>query len=242
MAKISFNITIKNWAKHNSNKKKNHRYFFLENRFFQDDKISQLSAIETRLYLYLLTVASDLNQDSYILHTNLIPSYFRLRTNSIQDSLIKFESLQLVKYEKNASNTIENKTKEDKIKEKKLPAPQKIEEKEFNKKIWETYSNAYRLRYGIEPIRNASVNSQISNLRKKLGLDDSIMVVEFYLLHNDAWFVKNTHSFGLCLSNAETLRTQALKGKAITFSDARNFEKTQQLVNTISSVNKGENF
>lgn len=109
-----FLITILNWSKHNQNKKKNHRYFFLENRFFNDEKIAQLSAVDTRFYLYLLTVASDLNQGSYILHTNLIPSYFRLRTESIQTSLSRMQSLQLLSYDKidSLNNRIEYKRKE----------------------------------------------------------------------------------------------------------------------------------
>lgn len=95
----------------------------LENRFFNDEKIAQLSAIETRLYLYLLTVASDLNQDSYTLHTNLVPSYFRLRTESTHNALIRFESLQLLSIAKSAPNTIQNKTKEDEAIEGKQKIP-----------------------------------------------------------------------------------------------------------------------
>lgn len=99
------------------------------------------------------------------------------------------------------------------------------EESEHNRQIWEAYFNAYRLRWGVDPVRNATTNSQISNLRKKLGVDDAIKVVEFYLKHNENWYLKNTHSFGLCLKDAETLRTQMLKGKAITTRDVRSFEK-----------------
>lgn len=106
---IIFKISIPSWDLHNATKKKNHRSFKLENRFFSDDKVSQLSAVQTRFYLYLLTVASDLNQSSYTLTTNSIPSYFRLRTHSIQSSLTKFESLQLLKYEKSPPNTREEK-------------------------------------------------------------------------------------------------------------------------------------
>jgi len=241
--KNTFFISIPAWDKHNAGKKKNHRFFLIENRFFNDDTIAQLSAVETRLYLYLLTVASDLNQSSYALHTNLIPSYFRLRTESIRNSLIKFESLQLLSLVKRPSNTIENKTKEKKTKEiTDTSKHEKSLQKDENRKIKEAYFNAYRLRYGIDPVSNATFNAQVSNLRKKLGTDEAILVVEFYLTHNDSFFIKNTHAFGLCLSSADTLRTQMLRGKAITMQDVRNFEKTQNVISVNESLKKGENF
>lgn len=117
-----------------------------------------------------------------------------------------------------------------------------IEERENNKKIKEAYFNAYRSRYGIEPVSNATFNTQVSNLRKKLGLDDSIMVVQFYLKHQDGFYIKNTHSFGLCLRDAETLRTQALKGKSITQNDVRNFQKIQNVATVSKAIAEGENF
>ena len=119
---------------------------------------------------------------------------------------------------------------------------QKTLDQAENKKIKDAYFNAYRLRYGVEPVSNAAFNSQISNLRKKLGVDDSVGVVEFYLKHNDSFYLKNTHSFGLCLSNAETLRTQMLRGKPITSLDVRNFEKTQNAIQINESIKNGENF
>ncbi len=239
-----YTISIPKWDEHNKSKKKNHRYFLIENRIFNDDKISQLNAEQTRLYLYLLSVASDLNTSSYTFHVRLLPSYFRVREQLLHSCLKLFESLQLLRYEKSVSNTIENNTKEDKIKEKKLPARQKNndQEKLENKKIRDSYFNAYRLRYGIEPVSNATFNSQVSSLRKKLGVEDSVRVVEFYLKHHDAFYLKNTHSFGLCLANADTLRTQMLRGKPITSLDVRNFEKTQNAIQLNESIRNGENF
>lgn len=119
---------------------------------------------------------------------------------------------------------------------------EKLLEKENNKKIKDAYFNAFRLRYGVEPVSNATFNSQVSSLRKKLGVDDSISVVEFYLKHNDSFYLKNTHSFGYCLSNAETLRTQMLRGKPITSQDVRNFEKTQNAIQLNESIKNGEDF
>lgn len=114
----------------------------------------------------------------------------------------------------------------------------KNEHTEENRKIWAVYENAYRLRYGINPVKNATVNSQISNLRKKLGTEESLMVVEFYLKHENSFYLKNTHTFGLCLKDAETLRTQAIKGVAITSGMVRSFEKKQNENEIIAALEK----
>lgn len=219
-----FKITINNWAKHQGQKKKNHRYFLLENRFFQDDKIASLSAVQTRFYLYLLTVAADLTQDSYTLHTNSIPSYFRLRTQSVRDSLIKFEELQLLTYSKMVSNTREDKTKEDKTKQNKLQQGQKKEPNPLNKEIWTAYRDAYFLRYNVEPVRNLKTNANISQLAARLGAE-AVDVVKFYLTHNGGFYLQTQHPIGSCLKDCEGLRTQMLRGKQVTSTMVRQFEK-----------------
>lgn len=95
------------------------------------------------------------------------------------------------------------------------------------------------MRWGVNPVRNATVNAQVSNLRKKLGLEDSCKVIEFYLKHNDSWYIKNTHSFGMLLKNAESLRTQMLTGKPITQNEIRRFEKMNATLDMIEEAKKG---
>jgi uncharacterized protein YneR len=132
----------------------------------------------------------------------------------------------------------------DKDKESKLPALRPkptAQDSEQNKLIKTAYVNAYRLRYGVEPSTNsAQFNSQVANLRKKIGAEDAVKVVEFYLTHNDHWYVKKTHSFNLCLADADTLRTQMLRGKAITTNDVRQFEKQDQLTSQLNRIKEGK--
>lgn len=219
-------VTITNWEKHQKNKKKNHRSFLLENRFFNDDKIASLSAIETRLYLYLLTIAADLHQSSFAMHSRLVPNYFRIGEQSLSDCLLKFERIQLITLQKSDSNRIEKNRKEENRKENKYQAPKKIEpeKKLLNSEIWESYKDAYFERYGVEPVRNASTNSKISQLASRLGTE-AIQVVKFYLKHNESWYLKNTHEIGACLKDCESLRTQMVRDQPITSSLVRQFEK-----------------
>lgn len=111
------------------------------------------------------------------------------------------------------------------------------DEKLLNKKIWESYFNAYRLRYGVDPVRNATINTQISNLRKRLG-EEACKVVEFYLSHNDSFYLKSTHSVGLCLRDCESLRTQMLRGTAITSTMVKSFEKRNKSAETLAELDK----
>lgn len=113
--------------------------------------------------------------------------------------------------------------------------------KELNSKIWDAYKSAFLSRYKVEPTRNGPVNSQISQLAKRLG-DDAIEVVKFYLKHNDSFYLKGTHSIGLCLSHAESLHTQWKRNQPVTSVDVRNFEKQQNLTSLAKAVQDGENF
>ena len=112
---------------------------------------------------------------------------------------------------------------------------------ELNRKIWESYSDAYFLRYKVLPVRNQQVNGKISQIGKRLG-DEAIQVIKFFVLHNDGYYLKNLHAIGLCLKDAESLRTQMVRGKSITSNDVRNFEKTQNAVSVLKAIENGENF
>lgn len=234
-----YKITIKNWSKHQGSLKKGHSHFLFSKRFFDDSKITMLSAGTTLTYIWLLTVCSDCGggelRDTFECHGGQMPHTLRTGGGRLEERLEQLQSFQLLTYEKinPLYNRIEKNRKEEKRKEKNLNLPQKVEksdpqkdtEKSENKLIWEEYVNAYRLRWGVDPIRNAQVNSQISSLRKKLGLADALAVIRFYLTHNDQFYVKKTHSFGLCLKDAETLRTQMIKNIYITNASLKKFER-----------------
>lgn len=101
------------------------------------------------------------------------------------------------------------------------------EQKDLNKRIWESYKAAYLIRWKQEPLRNATVNGQISMLRSRLG-EDAVKVVSFYVMSNNSFYVGKCHPISLCLGDAEGLRTQMLNGKAITGSMLKTFEKKTQ--------------
>lgn len=109
-----------------------------------------------------------------------------------------------------------------------------------NTKVWQAYEDAYFHRYGVEPIRNAKVNSAISQFVKRVGAVDAPDIVRFYVSHNGSYYVRQTHAFGPCLADAETLRTQWLKGRALTTGDIRRFERHQDQRDLLDAIERGD--
>lgn len=91
--------------------------------------------------------------------------------------------------------------------------------------VWAAYVRAYQAAYSQEPARNAKQNAHCSQLVARLGLDDAIAVVGFYLTHRKAWYVQSVHQLEYCVKDAEALRTQMLGGRQMTAADARHIDE-----------------
>jgi hypothetical protein len=76
--------------------------------------------------------------------------------------------------------------------------------------IWGSYSTAFRGRYGVDPVRNATVNTQIASLHKRLGLEEAIEVAAFYLTVTAPAYVG--HPVGGLLRDCERLSTMRRTG------------------------------
>jgi hypothetical protein len=245
-----YKITILNWEKYNSKAKPGHPSIMLSKKFLEDYKIKTLPAGGKLLYLGLLLRRGDvLTTFVEASHDDLLR--FAGGSGHVVERLLDLlKENQLLTYE--SLNIKEVKLKEEKIKESKRssdevdqppsPVPQtsfeyepkknlgalKKETTENNRKIWEAYKAAYEKRYKVEPIRNATVNGQIANLGKRIGTERAIELVNFFLTHNDSYYVKTQHTIGSCLKDCESLHTQMLRGKAVTGTTARNYEKNQE--------------
>jgi hypothetical protein len=112
-------------------------------------------------------------------------------------------------------------------------APKKIPE---TAAAWEAYSAAYSKRYGTEPTRNGTTNSQMAAFVRRIGKSEAPAVAEFYIWHNDFFYVKNLHPVGLLLKDAEKLRTEWATGKRMNGVHARQVEKTQANYDVFSKL------
>jgi hypothetical protein len=241
-------VTILKWQEHNPKHKKGYGSFMFYNGFFNDPKVAQLKLIDVMLFIYMLCVASESSSNSFDIHVKSLPKQFRISTKSLQSCLAQLQSLQLVTFQKKPSLIIKYnriKDKENRIKDnfsggQKTPTsvPENLDP-DLNKKIWDAYDESFQKRYRVPPTRNASVNSIIAQLGKRLG-EDAVEVVKFFLTHNDTFYVSKVHSIGLCLKDAEGLRTQWLRGVQVTKPGLKRFENAVQNQELLDAVEKGK--
>lgn len=92
--------------------------------------------------------------------------------------------------------------------------------------IWESYSTAYRDKYGALPVRNATVSAQLAQVIKRLGASEAPEVAAFYVGHRAAFYAQSMHPVGLLLKDAEKLRTEWATGRQTTATEAKQREKT----------------
>lgn len=79
--------------------------------------------------------------------------------------------------------------------------------------VWDSYSQAYRERYGADPTRNAKVNSQLKAFCGRVPHEDAAAVAATYVRSNNRRYVAAGHSVGCLLQDAEKLRTELLTGR-----------------------------
>lgn len=254
MKNIIYKITIINFDKYNGKKKKGYESIMLSCRFFDDAKIMRLTPLQRLIYIRLLLVAGDFISSSIEVHPEMIARSTGVPLQMIVRSLNALVENQLVTME-NPPALIEEKRKEKTNKEKKKivfekksdeistvqERPSKLkddDEKGLRKRIRDAYSECYKQRYGVDVVFNKEFNSKIKSLSLRLG-EEAIEVVKFFLTHNDGFYLKSTHSIGLCLRDCESLRTQMLRGRAITSSDIKRVEKMQQTTDLQKAYEKG---
>lgn len=97
---------------------------------------------------------------------------------------------------------------------------------------WTAYAAAYGLRYGVNPVRNARVNAQLSQLVARLGTDAAGHIAAWYVGHNGALYVRGKHPVGLLVRDCEGLHTEWARGAQVTETDARLVDRKQTSLNT----------
>lgn len=93
---------------------------------------------------------------------------------------------------------------------------------------WNGYAESYQLRYGVEPVRNAKVNSQLALFVKRIPAVEVAAVAAWYLGNNAALYVRAGHPVDLLLRDAEKLRTEWATGQRVTETGARASDQRQE--------------
>jgi len=101
---------------------------------------------------------------------------------------------------------------------------------------WDAYATAYQDRYGVPPVRNASVNAQLSMVVGKLGADEAPHVAGFYVGHQNGLYVAAMHPVNLLLRDAEKLRTEWATNRQTTRTQAMQADRTQTNANAFAGL------
>jgi len=117
----------------------------------------------------------------------------------------------------------------------KLEKTEKTEEP-ITRETWNAYSDAYFIRYGTNPVRNATVTGQLAQFVKRIGREESPHVAAFFVHHNNSFYVQKMHTVGLLLADAEKLRTEWATNRQVTNTQARQADQKQARGNVFSQI------
>lgn len=239
------------WEKFNGRKDvKNPTWFRVEYRLMEDPDFYEFTHEELVVWLYMMAQACRKASSEIKLHFAHAHATKRLSRKAILSASKKLQSLQLItiigkEYGDevegayagfNVTCTSPDATGQDRTGQDVTGQDETGQtsyegvhrppsrEKSLGSKIFDAYRSAYVARWKNEPVRNARVNSQCTQLGQRLG-EDALDVVRFYVLHNDSMFIRDMHPIGLCLAKAEGLHTQWKLGHAITSADVRIAER-----------------
>jgi hypothetical protein len=93
--------------------------------------------------------------------------------------------------------------------------------------LWISYSEAYKRRYNTDPVRNAKVNGQLSQIVDRLGAEEAPEVAAWYVASQNRFYVQKRHAVDCLLADAEGLRTEWATGNRVTETRAREADRLQ---------------
>lgn len=245
-------ISINKWDEYNPRKDiKNPSWLRFENDFFFSAKLFDLDNEERLAWIFLLCHASSKNQPTFVLTAEYVASFSRVPITKVNSAIKKLETKQCITVTRtepvqtctqSAGNltlrneTVRYETERDETERvrTRTSAPASRPEvltphQSLTLEIWDSYKAAYQKRYQTQPVRNAAVNAQIKQLAARLGRE-APDVVEFFVKHNQVFYVRSCHPIGICLKDAEALRTQWATGRSTGLVKAHNAELIEKIM------------
>jgi len=146
-------------------------------------------------------------------HTELGDALSELPLVHIADDPSPHSELALVRYpNRNKTNIEQDEENKTNLNKKGCDAASASQTKKPAKPaasgVWEAYREAYSRRYGTDPVRNAKVNAQLSQLVSRVGLEPAIGIAAWFLTHRGGWYCQQKHSVGCLLQDCEKLHTE----------------------------------
>jgi hypothetical protein len=249
LEEVSLEITIVNWDKYNPKRAQHsYRWFRFDNEFFTDKKLYDLDCECRCVFLFLLCTASKENSGKYDVERDYIQRQTGISNKKIDDSIKLLILKGVVATTKRCSSKSKslplrdetNETRRDETNETRELTVELFDTKQKSKTpgahVFDAYANAYASRYNISPKRNSKVNSQCKQLAERLGVEDAVKVVTYYISLNEAYYTRNMHPIGYCLNDAESLYTKVKSGINMGRIKANQIERTSH---NIDAINEG---
>jgi hypothetical protein len=237
-------LELLNWDKYNPRKDlKATTWMRFQNSIYEDPQFFDFDHGEICFWIYLLCMASKKQSSTVIVNITHAERIGRFKKSTIDSCIEKLKHINCVterhahvtstlrarhttneRTEQNMTN-VTNDTHATRARyaveknAENLPT-----DKSGGSKVWDRYREQFVKRYGVEPMRNAKVNAQCKQLYERLG-ESGIGAIDFYLTHNDSWYLKNQHDLGSLLAKAESIFTQWQRGHAVTSAQVRDAEK-----------------
>jgi uncharacterized protein YdaU (DUF1376 family) len=104
--------------------------------------------------------------------------------------------------------------------------------------IWSAYAGAYRERYGVDPVRNARVNKQLSGVVDRVGVEAAPAVAVWYVRHSRSLYASSKHCTDLLLRDCEGLHTEMRTGRAVTDTAARQADRVGTMRDVVEQVKR----
>jgi hypothetical protein len=82
--------------------------------------------------------------------------------------------------------------------------------------VWQSYYDAYLLRYRVEPLRNARINAMCTMLAGLVGNEVAPRLAAYYVESRHWLYAEAKHPMNLLVRDAQKLHTEMLSGKVTT--------------------------
>lgn len=250
--KTIYTITIKNWEKYNSTKKKGHNCILLSTGFLTDAKIRTLPSGGRLLYLGLLLRCGEVCVSSIEASHDLLVTLAGGSGQVIDRLLSQLESLQLVTVAKSEvlldrieekskeKNRIEKKGEEKKEQPKKTSPKLKVCAPDGTQTAIAKYCELWKEKYKSQaPVRGKDAGL-IKSLVNDFGVTKAMEFIEAYLQMPDSWFVTKRHDVSTLLGNLNSVSQFIDTGRMFTRKEINNLDQTNSTKNLIAMVERGE--
>lgn len=117
-----------------------------------------------------------------------------------------------------------------------IPDPTETALQAACKETLRAYGNAYLDRYGTAPVVNAKIRGQVKQFVQRIGHEESPLVAAFFLTHQESFYVKKCHDFGLALHDAEKLRTEWATRRMVTNTSAQQADRTGNMMSIVDEI------